>query len=72
MTADAPSLPALKKARSLLLILLTTCRETILALEAAANALDSDLTTELTSMVSRSEAELKAIEKKIAELNGSE
>ncbi len=72
MTADVAGLRALKKARSLLLILLTTCRETILALEAAANALDSDLTTELSSLVSRSEVELAAIEQKIAELDGPE
>ena len=66
MADDQPDLAALRKARSLLLILLATCRETQLALEAAANALDSDLTSDLGKMIERSEAELVVLNQKIA------
>ena len=66
MTEPELDLAALKKARSLLLILLASCRETQLALEAAANALDTDLTVDLGAMIERSEAELVALNEKIA------
>ena len=66
MTEPELDLAALKKARSLLLILLASCRETQLALEAAANALDTDLTADLGTMIERSEAELVALNEKIA------
>ena len=59
---------ALTKARSLLLLLLATCKETQLALEAAANALDTDLTADLKAMIKRSEAELVALNAKIEAL----
>jgi hypothetical protein len=59
---------ALTKARSLLLLLLATCKETQLALEAAANALDTDLTTDLRAMIERSEAKLVALNAKIKAL----
>lgn len=58
-------LAALTKARSLLLLLLATCKETQLALEAAANALDTDLTADLKAMIERSEAELVTLNAKI-------
>jgi hypothetical protein len=58
---------ALTKALSLVLLLLATCKET-LALEAAANVLDTDLTADLKAMVERSEAELMALNKKIQAL----
>jgi len=64
-------LAALTKARSLLLLLLATCKETQLALEAAANALDTDLTTDLKTMIERSEAELAALNAKIEALPAS-
>ena len=51
---DNDALKALKRARSLLLILLATCNETLLALEAAANLLDTDLTADLSKMIDRS------------------
>jgi len=60
---------ALKKARSLLLILLATCKETLLALDAAANALDTDMTDDLRRMIARSEGELQALNGKIEALN---
>ena len=62
---------ALTKARSMLLILLATCRETLTALEAAGNPLDSDMTEDLRRMVSRSEDELEAITKKLETTRGT-
>jgi hypothetical protein len=62
---------ALTKARSMLLILLATCRETLTALEAAGNPLDSDMTEDLRRMVSRSEHELEAITKKLETTRGA-
>ena len=65
MVPDPEELAALKKARSFLTILLATCQQTRLALEAASNALDSDLTEDLGAMIERSKAELEAITAKI-------
>lgn len=59
-------LAAARKARSLLMILLATCRETQLALQAAANALDTDLTASLGTMIERTENELRVLTEKIA------
>ena len=56
------------KARSMLILLLATCNQTLLALEAAANALDTDLTTDLTRMIERSEGELESLTAKIVAL----
>jgi hypothetical protein len=61
-------LAALRKARSMLILLLATCKESLLALEAAANVLDTDLTSELAAMIARSEKELVALNAKIEEL----
>ena len=58
-------LAALRKARSLLLILLATCRQTQLALDAAGNALDTNLTAELGKMIERTEGQLAAVHEKI-------
>ena len=58
-------LAVLKKTRSMLVLLLATCQQTLLALEAAANALDTDLTTELTALIARTEGELTALQAKI-------
>ncbi len=55
----------LKKARSMLVLLLATCQQTLLALEAAGNVLDTDLTQELSAMIDRSEAELAGLKVKI-------
>ena len=60
---------ALKKARSLLILLLATCKETQLALDAAANALDTDLTADLGAMIERSERELVVLTEKINALS---
>jgi len=65
--SDSSKLPTLRKARSLLMLLLATCRETQLALEAAGNALDTDLTNELGRMIERTESELLALNEQIAE-----
>ena len=61
---------ALTKARSLLMILLATCEQTLLALDAAANALDTDMTEDLRRMIARTEVELAAVNDKIAALRG--
>jgi len=59
----------LKQARSLLILLLATCKQTQIALEAAANALDSDLSRDLGAMIERTERELVALTDKIAALH---
>ena len=56
---------ALTQARSMLILLLATCKQTQIALEAAANALDTDLTSVLGTMIERSESELSALQAKI-------
>jgi hypothetical protein len=58
----------LTKARSMLILLLATCRQTEIALEAAANGLDTDLTHDLASMIERTEAELTVLTEKIRAL----
>jgi hypothetical protein len=65
---EPQDLGALRKARSLLLILLATCQETLLALEAAANVLDTAMTSDLRAMIARSENELRVLNEKIAAL----
>jgi hypothetical protein len=58
----------LAKARSMLILLLATCKQSLLALEAAANVLDTDLTSDLAVMITRSETELVALNAKIEAL----
>ncbi len=53
------------------MLLLATCKETQLALQAAANVLDTDLTKDLGAMIERSEGELTALNAKIEALSGS-
>jgi hypothetical protein len=57
---------ALNKAKSLLIILLATCQQTLLALDAAANVLDAEMTEDVRRMIGRTEAELDAINAKLA------
>lgn len=57
---------ALNKARSLLMILMATCNQTLLALEAVANVLDTDMTDDLRRMIERTEGELEEIAAKLA------
>jgi hypothetical protein len=52
---------ALVKARSLLIILIATCKETLLALEATGNLLDADMANDLRRMIERSGNELTAL-----------
>lgn len=54
----------------MLVLLLAACKQTQTALEAAANALDTDLTRDLGTMVERTERELAALNKKIQALPG--
>jgi hypothetical protein len=49
MEEKPETLAALAKARSLLVILPATCQETLLALQAAANVLDTQLTSDLST-----------------------
>ena len=52
----------------MLILLLATCKESLLALEAAANVLDTDLTSDQAAMITRSETELVALNAKIEAL----
>ena len=61
----------LKKTRSMLLLLLATCQQTLLALEAVGNVLDTDLTESLLAMVERLEAELTHLKAKIDSASAS-
>ena len=70
MLRMAQDLAALTQARSLLLLLLATCQQTVLALEAAANDLDTDMTEDLTAMIARSERELEILSAKISAAGG--
>ena len=58
----------LTQARSMLILLLATRKQTQIALEAAANALDTDLTRDLGAMIERTERELAALNDKIEAL----
>jgi hypothetical protein len=49
----------------MLILLLATCNQTLLALEAASNLLDTDLTADLKTMIERSERELELLSSKI-------
>lgn len=72
VVTEAPETVAtLTKARSLLVILLATCQETLLALEAAANVLDTQLTDDLRNMIARSEGELQVVSQKLEELRAA-
>ena len=55
----------LQKARSMLVLLLATCQQTLLTLEAAGNVLDADLTEDLSAMIERTETELARLKIKI-------
>jgi hypothetical protein len=63
--ADVDDRAALIQARSMLILLLAACKQTQTVLEAAANALDTDLTNDLGLMIERTEDELAALVKKI-------
>ena len=49
----------------MLILLLAACQQTEVALRAVANALDTDLTTDLSKMIERTEAELAVLVKKL-------
>jgi len=58
------------KARSLLMILVATCEQTLLTLEAAANVLDTDLTNDLRRMIERSSNELVVLNDRLDSVRG--
>ena len=62
-------LPRLTQARSLLVLLLATCKQTQLALDAVANVLDTRLSRDLGTMIERSEVELRELTAKIEALS---
>jgi len=51
---------AIQKARSLLVILLATCEQTLLALDAADNLLDREMANDLRRMIARTRDEIEA------------
>jgi hypothetical protein len=53
------------QARSMLILLLAACKQAQVALQAAANVLDTDLTDDLGAMIERTERELVALNAKI-------
>lgn len=59
----------LTQARSMLILLLAACKQTQVALQAAANALDTELTNDLSTMIERTEGELVALNAKINALS---
>jgi hypothetical protein len=52
----------------MLVLLLAACQQTQVALEAAANAVDIDLSKDLSAMIERTEQELTALQGKIKAL----
>ena len=69
MMPQVDELSRLTQARSLLLLLLATCKQTQLALDAVANVLDTQLSGDLGAMIERSEAELRELTAKIDALS---
>jgi hypothetical protein len=67
----ADDIVALVKARSMLIILLATCRETLTALDAAGNVLDAEMTEDLRRMIARTEAELEVLTTKVEASRGA-
>lgn len=59
---------ALTKAKSLLVILIATCEQSLLALDAAGNVLDTDMTEDLRRMIARSHRELAELDEQLAAL----
>jgi hypothetical protein len=70
MMRGVDDLSQLSQARSLLILLLATCKQTQLAFEAVANVLDTSLSRDLGAMIERSEGELKELNAKIEALSG--
>lgn len=66
--SDEETLETLTKARSMLVILLATCEQTLLVLDAVANVLDTGMTEDLRAMIARTEGELTVMDEKLAAL----
>jgi hypothetical protein len=47
---------------------MATCKQTLIALDAVGNVLDTDMTEELRRMIARSDGELAAVTARIHEL----
>ena len=63
---EGETIMAVTKARSMLMILLATCEQTLLALDAAANVLDTRMTEDMRRMIDRTQDELAAMDDKLA------
>jgi hypothetical protein len=50
----------------MLVIPLATCEQTLLVLDAVANALDTEMTEDLRAMIARSKRELTVIDERLA------
>lgn len=61
----------LTRARSMLLILLATCQETLTALDAVGNLLDVEMTEDLRQMVARTEGELERLTEQLEAARGA-
>jgi hypothetical protein len=71
VTVEPETIATVTKARNLLIILVATCKETLPALEAAANVLNTKLTDDLRLMIERSEGELRVVSEKLAALRAT-
>jgi hypothetical protein len=60
-----PSVTELVKQRSMLIILIAACRSAKTAFEAADNAIDAQLSADLSKMIERSEAELAKLSQQL-------
>lgn len=69
MMPGVDDLSRLTQARSLLMLLLATCKQTQLALDAVANVLDTSLSRDLAAMIERSEVELTELSARIEALS---
>jgi hypothetical protein len=65
LVAPSESYEQMRKARSLLVLLIATCQQTLLGLDATANILDSEMTELLRTMINRSERELEVLTEKM-------
>jgi hypothetical protein len=61
---------AIIKARSMLMILVATCEQALLVLDAADTLLQSDLANDLRRMIARSKAEIGALNLKLEPAGG--
>lgn len=59
---------ALTKARSLLIVLVATCEQTLLVLDAAGESVKSDIAEDIRWMVARVQSDLQELDEKLTDL----